>query len=187
MIRTYFGSRRGLLQLALDELQWLSGAERGPQLRLEAVRRLVFVCRGNICRSAFAASVARALDFPTSSFGLHTELGKPADSGMRAAAKEIGYDLGAHRTAPITAYEPEPNDLLAVFELNQLRQLRERYPSAMVAPLGRWAHPPRTYIHDPHNTPAAFYARTCAVIESATRSLVADVRGSRAALNAWGA
>jgi protein-tyrosine phosphatase len=187
MIRTYFGSRRGLLQLALDELHWWSGAGRGPQVRLESVRRLVFVCRGNICRSGFAASVAQSLDFPSISFGLQTEPGKPADPGMRAAAEAVGYDLGAHRTAPIAVYEPAVGDLLAVFELDQQRQLHTLFPSTMVAPLGRWARPARTYIHDPYGAPAAFYARSCAVIESATRSLVADIRRRQSVGDARGA
>jgi protein-tyrosine phosphatase len=145
----------------------------------DAVRRLVFICRGNICRSAFGAAVARSLGVSAMSFGLDTRRGGPADPGMREAARRFGHDLGGHRTAPIDDYAPLEGDLLLVFEMAQLRQLQLLRPEAIIRPLGRWARPPRAYIHDPYANSRAFYSRTCRIIETATRSLVDELRRAR--------
>lgn len=172
MIRAIFGSRRGLLRLLRDEVAWWRAPARTVPVPWPAVRRLVVVCRGNICRSAFGAAVARSFGVSAISFGLDTDRGKPADPGMVEAAHRLGYDLRGHRTAPIGDYVPEEGDLMVVFEFDQLRQLRARWPKAIIRPLGRWAQPPRTYIHDPYGNTSAFYSRSCELIASATRSLV---------------
>jgi protein-tyrosine phosphatase len=175
MIREHFGSRSGLAKLLIEELRWLTGVDRAAPIELRKISRLVFVCRGNICRSAFAAEVARALQFPAVSYGLDTRKGKPADPGMVAAARSLGHDLSLHTTLPLDEYEPLDTDLVAVFELSQLRQVRDRLPRSMSVPLGRWAKPARTYIHDPYMSAPAFYTRSCELIESATRRIVADI------------
>ncbi len=175
MIREHFGSRRGLARLLIEEMRWLTGAGRSSPVRLSQVERLVFVCRGNICRSAFAAEVSRTLNFPAVSYGLDTHTGKPADPGMLAAARSLGHDLSAHTTSRLDEYEPQPTDLVAVFELSQLHQVHERLPDSMSAPLGRWARPARTYIHDPYMSLPEFYRRSCEVIQAATRRLVHEV------------
>ena len=46
-----FGSRRGLARLVRYQVGWWLRPGRLPDARLEGVTRLVFVCRGNICRN----------------------------------------------------------------------------------------------------------------------------------------
>jgi protein-tyrosine phosphatase len=175
MIRSLFGSRRAVLRLVTQEWNWLTRPRRGAIWPQQPVRRLVFVCRGNICRSAFAGEVTRRLGVPAVSYGLDTVLGKPADQGMTSAAETLGYDLREHRTTPIDAYVPQPGDLLIVFEYGQWLAVRSRYPNTPVLPLGRFAVPPRTYIHDPYRSTAAFYERTARLVERATIELVQRV------------
>ncbi len=179
MIRERFGSRRGLARLVLEEMQWLTGAGRTAALRLSEVSRLVFVCRGNICRSAFAESVSRAQGFDAVSFGLDTHNGKPADTGMTAAARSLGHDLSAHQTARIDRYQPAAGDLVLVFELGQLQQVRALLPSARSVPLGRWARPARTYIHDPYMSIPEYYRKSAETIDAATGRLIADIRAAK--------
>jgi protein-tyrosine phosphatase len=66
------------------------------------VQSILFVCMGNICRSPTAEGVFRKLvsdagrnaDFEIDSAGtIGYHAGHPADSRMRAAAKERGYQL----------------------------------------------------------------------------------------------
>ena len=54
MIRPRFGTLRGLVRLALSYPQLFLGLGAGRPVDPATVRRLVFVCQGNICRSAFA-------------------------------------------------------------------------------------------------------------------------------------
>ncbi|HUA79058.1 MAG TPA: low molecular weight phosphotyrosine protein phosphatase, partial [Dyella sp.] len=68
------------------------------------IRRVLFVCLGNICRSPLVEGVARKrlieadLDIEVASRGTgHWHVGEQADSRMRAAAVEAGYELEIHR------------------------------------------------------------------------------------------
>ena len=58
MIRPRFGTLRGLVRLALSYPQLFLGLGAGRPVDPATVRRLVFVCQGNICRSAFAEAAA---------------------------------------------------------------------------------------------------------------------------------
>jgi protein-tyrosine phosphatase len=119
-----FGSRRGLARFLRHQLGWWLRLGRLPAAQLEGVTRLVFVCRGNICRSAMAEAVARTLDFPACSFGTRTHLGKPANPGMAEAAARLGYDLSGHRTTPLEQYDESAGDLVLVFEPGHLDELQ---------------------------------------------------------------
>ena len=78
MIRARFGTTRGFIRLMLSYPQVALGlsARRAPDAA--QVRRLVFVCQGNICRSAFADVAGRRAGLNTASFGLSTTTGRAA-------------------------------------------------------------------------------------------------------------
>ena len=61
----------------------------GPADRGE-VRRLVFVCKGNICRSPFAEAVARAAGADAVSYGLDARDGLPANPSAIRTARKFG-------------------------------------------------------------------------------------------------
>lgn len=58
MINARFGTFRGLVRLALSYPQLALGQSATLRPDPAEVHRLVFVCQGNICRSAFADVVA---------------------------------------------------------------------------------------------------------------------------------
>lgn len=70
-------------------------------------RRIVFVCTGNSCRSPLAEVLARAryaeLPLTFASAGTDAVPGRPASDEACAAARELGLDLAAHRSAPLDA------------------------------------------------------------------------------------
>jgi protein-tyrosine phosphatase len=172
-----FGSRRGLARLVRYQVGWWLRPGRLPATGLDSVTRLVFVCRGNICRSAVAEAIARTLDFPACSFGTHTHLGKPANPGMAEAAALLGYDLSGHRTTPLEHYSPDPGDLVLVFEPGHLDELRAGVGRQwQIELLGAWARPCRPYIHDPFEGTAQYYARVARLIQGAVETLVGDIR-----------
>lgn len=70
--------------------------------------KILFICTGNTCRSPMAEGLFRAHEgeqktgLAASSAGLFTQGGLPASDNARAAAKERGADLSAHRSRMLT-------------------------------------------------------------------------------------
>jgi protein-tyrosine phosphatase len=178
-IDTQFGTARGAVRLALAHGQVVLGAGRIDPESLAKTRRLVFVCLGNICRSAFADAVARSAGASAVSAGLSTHAGGLAHPPVIAEAARMGYDLSAHRTTPIADYAPLPGDLLLVMEVRQLAAL-DRDPRLADVPkmlLGSWARP-WLHLHDPYMLGDAYLAKCLQRIERATKALVAATPGA---------
>jgi protein-tyrosine phosphatase len=144
---------------------------------LAEVTRLIFVCKGNICRSALAESVAASVGFPACSYGFQTHLGKPANPGMVEAARAAGFDLSGHRTTPLSEHEALQGDLILLFEAGHLPELDGLIDkTAPRSLLGMWAAPPCPYIHDPYGTSSAYYEKAANTIRTATLNLVTEIR-----------
>ena len=177
-----YGTVRGLVRLLLSHVQHRSRRAwiRAPDPA--EVRRLVFVCQGNICRSAFADILARRLGAETASFGLSTSAGDVAHPPATEAAATLGVDLSAHRTARVQDYEPRPGDLLLAMEVRQLARIAAdpRLAHLPRSLLGLWARPRRPHIHDPYQLDQRYMLTCLRAIESAVSRLVADFPGARA-------
>src|SRR5260370_35305646 len=61
------------------------------------VRRLGFVCRGNICRSAYAEHRARSMGLKATSFGIHAGQGREAETMATTVASKLRINLPRHR------------------------------------------------------------------------------------------
>ncbi len=102
--------------------------------RLQAARaawtgRLVFVCYGNIMRSAFAtAYVQRArpsLAHRISGAGTHARNGKAAEPVARDVASSLGIDLSLHAATKLSDAGAGPGDLLICMDFaNAARTMR---------------------------------------------------------------
>jgi protein-tyrosine phosphatase len=95
--------------------------------------QITFVCKGNICRSAFAEHHLRKHPdcdekITICSAGLDTRIGLPADSRAIELAKEFSVDLEDHRTTPLSVSHLEESDLLFVMEPSQLHYLCWKHP-----------------------------------------------------------
>ena len=179
-VQARFGTARGLVRLWLSRLDGARGRfRRFEQVEWGRVRRLVFVCAGNICRSPYAEGRARALGFPTASIGLSGISGQPADPQALATAGLLGLDLERHVSRNIADFAAEPGDLLVALEPRQAEALSSRYAgdaAVQVTLLGLWSKPRRAHLHDPHTLSPAYF-RTCfALIDGAVATLLAKVR-----------
>ncbi len=158
-----FGSWRGAVRLALAHGEVLTGAASVVAPPPGSVRRLVFVCHGNICRSAFAEALARRAGHAgAASFGLSTSTGKPAWPAVCEQAQARGLDLAGHRTTDITDFEPQDGDYLLAMEVRHLRKLAAN-PKVSHLPrglLGSFARPPWPHLHDPYMLDES-YMTTC--------------------------
>jgi protein-tyrosine phosphatase len=180
LVDTNYGTVRGLVRVLLGQMEYVLG-RTAPYLhpRMQAVERLVFVCLGNINRSAFSEAVARGQGVQTCSIGLSTTTGHPAFHKAVATAHALGLDLAAHTATDLSDYQFRPTDLLLVMEIRHAQQLRAAgYPAASIALLGHWAAPHRIHLHDPHVLSDAYF-RTCfGLLQSAVQGLVADLRAA---------
>ena len=135
----------------------------------------VFVCRGNINRSAFAAEVARTLGAHVTSFGMAATPGAPASRPAIAQAQRLGHDLTKHHAMHFSSYAYAEDDLVVVMEVRHAYELVAfGVPRNAIALLGYWATPRRIHIHDPQQLAEEYFATCFTVIESAVRRLVAQ-------------
>ncbi len=181
MIRSRFGTFRGLVRLALSYPQLALGRSASVAPDPARVRRLVFVCQGNICRSAFADVVAQSVGLRSASFGLSTTTGRAAHGPAIAAARALGHDLSTHRAVDLVDYVPEPGDVLLAMEVRQLHRLAAD-PRLATLPrmlLGRWTRPMLPHLHDPYKLDDRYMAQCLARIEQAVGALVRAFPGAR--------
>jgi protein-tyrosine phosphatase len=181
LITTNFGTVRGLVRLGLSYGEVALGAAGVSRPDPAAVRRLVFVCHGNICRSAFADVVARAAGLRVASFGLSTDAGKGAHPPAIAAAAALGFDLTAHRTVRGADFEAEPGDYLLAMETRQLRRMARdaRLATLPRGLLGLYTRPVVPHLHDPYEIDPAYMPVCLKRIESAVANLATTFPGAR--------
>jgi protein-tyrosine phosphatase len=112
----------------LDSAQFRFSGEV-PEAR--AVAHVIFVCKGNICRSAFAEHYFRSKavhSLKIESCGLDVDQGFfPPEESVLAAA-QLGIDLGAHHSKGIAACDIKNADLILAMEVDQYRRLVAEFP-----------------------------------------------------------
>lgn len=89
-----------------------------------SVTRVVFVCQGNICRSALAEIIFKSeSNLPVRSIGLDTKTGKEANPRMVKTAKDLGFDLTVHRATNIDDFKFKETDLLVCMQPEHIKML----------------------------------------------------------------
>lgn len=123
------------------------------------VRSVLFVCKGNVCRSPladvyFQEKVRREnLGIVVKSAGIETTPGKPAHSLARDVSREHGISLESHGTTPLFMDLVTQSDLVFVMELSQKDRVLKLYPKARgkVFVLGRFCRSGALDIDDPYS------------------------------------
>jgi len=151
-----------------------------------AVRSILFVCKGNICRSPFAAARAAHLFSEaglqgvrcTSAGIIATQAAGPPLEACEAASA-YGLELDAHQPVQVTPQLISAHDITIVMDADQMLALRQAYPDAagriFLLPLlepGVSRGYARYNISDPFGQPLATFGRCYRRIDSALRSLL---------------
>ena len=178
-----FATFRGWVRWLLAMIEWRVGRlQHFAHIDFNAVRRVVFVCQGNICRSPFGEAVARRAGLPTASFGLATSTGMPAFGRAIETAQAQGIDLALHRVTAIEDFVFQSGDLLVVMEVRQARRLlksRELPGDIQITLLGLWSQPLRPHLHDPFEHGSTYFQFCFQVIESGVKELARRIRSGR--------
>jgi protein-tyrosine phosphatase len=135
------------------------------------VRRILFVCMGNICRSPLVEAIARkrfadaAVVVEVASCGTGGwHAGEQADPRMRAAAAGAGYELSSHRARQLALEDFERYDLLLAMDSDNLREMQRmvgpevaRHSSLFL----EWAG-----LAPPHEFPDPYYGELTGFVQS---------------------
>jgi len=101
---------------------------------MESVQRVIFVCYGNICRSAFAEAYAKKMNaqYQTNvqfeSSGLFAKNGKKSPEDAVRAANALGIDLSHHRAKLLDPVSITGGDLLVGMDYSHFSLMRRRIP-----------------------------------------------------------
>jgi protein-tyrosine-phosphatase/peptidoglycan/xylan/chitin deacetylase (PgdA/CDA1 family) len=176
------GSWRGAVRAWLGRVELRAGRLGAFRLRHpQRVRRVVFVCLGNICRSAYAQRVAERLGMQSVSIGLATVTGAPSPDAALRAAQRCGEDLCDHRATSILDFEPQAGDLFLAMEIRHAHELQRRLftrDDVQIALLGLWCDPPSPHLHDPYTLSDAYFELCFARLRQAVQNLHHDLQRS---------
>lgn len=173
-IKNQYGSKRGLLRALNFSLKTTLGFYGHYQnIAITKSTRFVFICSGNICRSALADWVARHLGANSISFGLHTRGGDKADERAIQFAQSIGIDMSAHVTQSISDYQPLAGDIFVCMEPAHARELEVLFGNRVPITLaGLWLPRKKAYLHDPYNSNSYFFNLCEQQVRAAVEQLV---------------
>jgi len=127
-------ARRVHLTLALR--RWAFADAPAIPASASATTRVLFVCHGNIIRSALAEGLLRhhftraGVSPLVRSAGVAATLGRAADPRAVNAARELGIDLTAHRATPLTRDIVDASDLIFIMDRLNEAEVLARFPNA---------------------------------------------------------
>jgi protein-tyrosine phosphatase len=162
---------------ARHELRRRLGGE--PSLPDGALRRVLVICHGNICRSPFGEALiaASAPALEVRSAGLHAGDANPADPQAIACAQRMGVSLAAHRSQLATSELLEWADLILVMQGSHVAEIARRFPQCVgrVRLLGDYLPDPPYVLPDPWGCADAVFDRVFTRLRTAADRLVARI------------
>lgn len=130
------------------------------------MKRVLFICTGNTCRSPMAACLMNARcqregrDCRADSAGLYVRDGSPASDGAYRTMKDRGLSLAAHGAQAVSASLVRQSDVIVVMTQQHRELLLSRFPTAAEKTIV--FDPP---IPDPFGGTDELYRRTADAIE----------------------
>lgn len=133
------------------------------------IERLVFVCRGNVCRSPYAEVAAKSLGIPAISCGVDVRRSSPAETMAVHAALLRGKDLSEHMSRSIFDVPLTSSDCLVAMDLSHLpiaSDIADRVGCQLTL-IGLWREPCVSGIKDPYGRPLKDFYRCFDEIDEA--------------------
>lgn len=182
-IRSKFSNYRGLIRTLLADIMWRLGPYRKyGRVNWVNVKRIVFICQGNICRSPFAYCLAEAgnLGMPVLSFGLATTTGLAANAVAIDVAQEFGVDMSNHRSIDLADFDVKEGDLLVVMEDRHIQQLggQLNVQKVQICLLGLWCRPRFALLYDPFEQHRDYFVSCFDRIDRAITNLLQEIKNS---------
>jgi protein-tyrosine-phosphatase/predicted ATP-grasp superfamily ATP-dependent carboligase len=129
--------------------------------RLRKANNILFVCKGNICRSPFAAEYAKRVlpDKIIRSAGYYPIRNRPSPGAAIAAASVMGVDLSQWCSSTVTESELRDADVVVVFDEENYVTVRDASPdsASKIVLLGILDDGP-VFIKDPYGSSREIFA-----------------------------
>ena len=173
----YYGGKRALLKSFSASFLGVIGSYRTyTEIDFTKIRRVVFFCKGNINRSAYAACSFRSKSgLAVVSFGLSANDCDAASVPALERALRDGLDLTDHVTTSKASFVPLDGDLFVAFEPDHIRicQSEMKIDARIIqfTLAGLWSYPRSPYIQDPIVRSEAYYERCFDIISSSVEHL----------------
>lgn len=136
------------------------------------VSRIVFVCKGNICRSPYAEIRAKQLGINASSIGLHTKEGSAANVDAIKNAFYRDVNLDAHRARIYESLEFTSSDLVICMEPWHVKRFKDIDNShCQITLLGLWCSQKKIIISDPYGKPDMFFEDCFLMVDDALNNI----------------
>jgi protein-tyrosine phosphatase len=179
--RRYGGKRAFIRHLRWVALLKLGRLRRYTVVDWSQVERVVFVCKGNICRSPYAHAKASTIGIASASCGLHAKPGVPADPKAVLIAAKRKISLTDHRAMYFRDFSANCGDLIICMEPSQAAAVEAALMNrdAQVTLLGLWAHPCRPYLHDPYGLDDSYWESCFSIVDSAIEHIVHQLNRRR--------
>lgn len=171
-INNNYGRKIGFLKFIASGFYYYMGGYRSLlNVDWSKVKRLVFVCHGNICRSAYAHAYAAHLGLLSESAGICAESQRKADTMAITMASYRSIDLTSHKTTHIKDFLRNEGDLFLCMEPSQakymLRMIEACGTNQQVTLLGLWADEKRPFLQDPFGLTHQYWQKCLDIIDSA--------------------
>ena len=148
---------------------------------IRTAKNVLFVCKGNICRSPFAHHylLSTTGKFKVDSCGYFPRANRKSPTNAVTSAKQYGIELASHRSKVINNELVESADLIVVFDVENYLTVRREHPKSKkkVFLLGlSTAHSNQVVINDPFGGATSDFDDTYQAITHSLDSLV-EFRG----------
>lgn len=145
------------------------------------MKKILFVCTGNTCRSPMAAALFNRLatekniGYEAVSAGLSAAEGSPASfNAIRAMEDYPSADLSCHRSGRLTRNDVEEASLILTMERFHRQMILSMYPEAYqkVFTLKEYVYGTDGDIADPYGGDETEYRHCAAIISQAVENLI---------------
>lgn len=174
-----FGGKKSLALSVLDSFLYLIGPLRKYKTTDNSFLRVVFVCQGNICRSAFAEAIVKTkTDLEVCSVGLDTTTGSRPNHRMAIAAEKLGFNLESHSATSIYDIEILKTDLLVCMEKEHIDILNNFGYSNSKLLLGLFSSPFRARLPDPYSANDQYMKKCSEIILRSCLQLIHELENN---------
>lgn len=175
LFETVYGLKRHMLSAFFDYIFHWNYYEKYKHIDISKIRRIIFVCKGNICRSPFAEVVAKEKTrLPVVSMGYDASGRNKPEALAIKIAEEFGYDMKGSRSTRLDKGSIKCSDLIVVMETSHLNIVKQIIPDVdyQITLLGIWGGKPGLSIFDPYGRSEARFRYIFDHINSSVRKLM---------------